>query len=767
MHIVELNGNLSSPNGQPWSFPLSQKTLLLGSNGAGKTRILHGLNLVLRAATDDLFGKNNVKSPQSLFQLAPFAGAGDLYAHARFDEDTECAWGSERLEDGTIKTPRHEPPVNVNLDTCFPLANVRAALSGDENAKNTFLGWLAQGIQTDDVMACVPVDNQAVFRDIYEKQKGNVVERLTATLEYVQSRGAILEKDAAAQDALATNVIAGLGARPEAHLFEEAKNALAGWNTALVSARAFESYTPVSDDVTTRLTAARTAGGEAAAALAQWQAEGARRETLAPVLAAPQAAPPVAHLAAALEGHGDACPVCQSPVGHTHLEAWKAHYERAIATYKQEVLTERAAYDVAQRAHAAALQEGRQAVAYWQQQQQSAALEVNRLSALLAGQQPTPPNPGVTAQQAQLEISRIQSLLAQMNRAEGAWGAATAAQAMAKAFREQRPVYTGLASVCKAAVRSLLDTHSVAFIQKVQGYLPEDWAFYLDASDTFAIGYKKGGVLRTALSGAERDAMLVAIAMVVAEMGGGSGKVKKSRIKAKAADEPYMLVIPEDRDRDVVTLGKLMRAWAKFPGQVVMASTKLPKGPLPKGWTVIDVDAWSAGLGVGGAEGGEGSGASAEAGEEDGIGGGNLPTATEAPAPPAAPPAPAAPKLLVPPADPAAEAWYWHNGTETYLTLRADEAVEMGEDTVYLGDMAAKIKHEQSRSDRADLPRSEEDDALLSRGFSPETIALLPRGSTRRRYLVDSGVASTQVRVAVEGIEVLDARGTLLFSLVD
>ena len=51
-----------------------------------------------------------------------------------------------------------------------------------------------------------------------------------------------------------------------------------------------------------------------------------------------------------------------------------------------------------------------------------------------------------------------------------------------------------------------------------------------------------------------------------------------------------VVLIPEDRAWDGKTLSSVMRAFSKFDGQVIMASTIRPTGRTPRGWKIVDMD---------------------------------------------------------------------------------------------------------------------------------------------------------------------------------
>jgi hypothetical protein len=94
-----------------------------------------------------------------------------------------------------------------------------------------------------------------------------------------------------------------------------------------------------------------------------------------------------------------------------------------------------------------------------------------------------------------------------------------------------------------------------------------------NGKETFRLGLWSGKKLRSALSGAEWAAVTCALAMTIAA--------------DVPADRP-VLVMPEDRGWDAATLGKVLTAWSKFEGQVVIGTPTKPK-KVPAEWTVIEL----------------------------------------------------------------------------------------------------------------------------------------------------------------------------------
>jgi hypothetical protein len=146
--------------------------------------------------------------------------------------------------------------------------------------------------------------------------------------------------------------------------------------------------------------------------------------------------------------------------------------------------------------------------------------------------------------------------------------------------------YKGMKKELEGVVASLLKRVSDAFVARVQGFLPKGWTFGMlledNGKEVCRLGLMQGKKLRSALSGAEWATVTCAIAMV---------------ITTSLKPEQPVLVMPEDRGWDAVTLGKILNSWSSFDGQVVIGTPTKPK-KVPAGWTVIELGQTSPQAGV-------------------------------------------------------------------------------------------------------------------------------------------------------------------------
>lgn len=722
MFVSTLKSNLASPDGKDYTFTLGQYTLVVGRNEAGKSRLVSTpLTLALTDTADDLLGRDEVKEVHRLMDLAPFEGAGALYSILTFDDGATAAWGANRTEDGTVKR-LFEPHPSIDASTVLPLRAIKAALLGNETtARKSFLAWTGQSITFEDVFATIPAHLHAVFRDVYEKVKGSPADRLLSIAEYAKTRAAEVEAEATAQEALVMQLSNLTPVAPDTLI--QTRALVEHWQNTLAAAVAWEGSSALNPSTILQERATALDALDAAeAAVAGWQGVALGHRAAA---SAEQAATATSRLALSLLTetaceHGQ-CPACGNSPGSDSLRAWSAYHAAQVASASTSAAT--------------ALREAENATAAWVNEVTRHKANLTRLDAMLeSASAPGVPDPGVTVMQARTGLGEAQTALATQERAAGAEATIKQARDTSAALRADKPKYVDLNTHCTAAVTSILDKGVEEFSARVQKHLPERWTFAMEVKDGFKIGFLENGHIRTVLSGTAYDALQVAVAMAVAEMGGGAATLKGRKAK-KSNAVPYTLVIPDDRDRDTVTLGQLMKAWSRsgFTGQVILEATEVPKGIFPKEWTLLDLDKWREGLAPVAME------VVADVVVDAAVdavvevpAAPQAPVVPRAPAPPVAPqppmpptspmpPAPKAPsKLVVPPAPPFAYAppappalaapmqekkWYWHEGSDAYTQLRPDEAlkaVDNGELVEIEGtDEGAPDRHRASQDEPA------------------------------------------------------------------
>jgi hypothetical protein len=594
MHVTQLESNFATPDGREHTFILGRLTLVVGRNGSGKTSaITHPLRLATAGSTDGLSGRDAVKDAARLANYLP-AGASNLGVTLTFDtQDSkgrplQAAWGLRREADGTVRRALPEPAPGVDPARCLPLRQVKELLRGDEEiARRTLLRWAVKSATPEDVLATIPAHLHAKFRDINDKMPGAPAERLSAVLDYVRTRISELRTQADAQDATVSALSQQLHASTSPEQVEAAKKLLDDWSAALVRAHTWETLSRQRAS----LVEAEQRRDEAAAGVAAWRD---RRLALAATrpetpVQNPEAARHQAAAVALGTGSEPSCFACgqSSP----HIAAWREHHAKLGAP------PESTAHDAWLAEDAAA----GTALGAWEATLRTTQALVESLRAALSA---NAVDPGVTVTAAQAAVDGARQHHDALSRAAGAVDAIAVAQDAASQVRASIPVYEDLLSACKTAVAKLLDTGLDEFRARVQTYVADPWQFALRVQDengnpTLEIGFVNAdGSIRTNLSGAETDMLAVALAMTIAASGDVTevrkttkGRPSSTPRRLKPSDvSGYYLIIPDDTQRDPETLAGLLRAWSKFPGQVVVESTCMPKGRISKDWTIVNMD---------------------------------------------------------------------------------------------------------------------------------------------------------------------------------
>lgn len=583
MHVIQIESNALSPNGQPYSFQLGRLTLLTGRNGSGKTTLSTVLRLALTGTTDDMIGRSEVKDPQLLARMMPEGSEIPLFATATFSDGHTAHWGMVVEANGTVKRPQHEFHLQADPERVLALRAVWSLLQGDEKvARRTLLTWIGQSVSEEDALALIPTHLHGKYRDIAEKQPGTVVDKVVAVAEYATRRAREVEADAAAQDRLVDQLSGSLTVKPDTATIEGARATVAQWRALYEQARGWEE--PPSGEALLEKQQELLAAQEA---VEQWRAEVNRLEQEDEHQSAPiQAHTNAIHLLLPQVCDIGTCPVCGSSPGPVHLRSWAAWH-----LHQRDVLKAsfRSMLDV--------ITDATEARDSWVSEVQKIQIEMARMQGqwvALEGR----PRPPVPLSDCEAGLREAEAYLSGLERSVGNWETVKTARDAAAELRSSKPAYQELSAACNQAVVDLLDKLTETFCARAQVYLPDRWRIGLRIRDSFEIGFLRGGRLHTLLSGTEYDALSVAVTMAVADLGGGASLKKKRGRPAKAGEvkEVYTLVIPADRGRDPETLGELMRCWAKFSGQVVVEATEPPKGRVSKDWTVIDVEAWRAAL---------------------------------------------------------------------------------------------------------------------------------------------------------------------------
>jgi hypothetical protein len=603
MHVKQISGIANSPDGKPWAFDLTAKVLLVGHNGSHKSTIPLAIQLALTGTVDDFNGKDGVKDSGELIAMAP---EDELWVEAILDDDSVCRWGTRR-EGLVVKNPIHDVADTVDVDSVFPLRAVRAVLNGSrDTARKEFLKWSGSTTSAIDVLAEIPAHLHARYRDVSEakaKADPNLspVDLLVLVAEYAKKREKEIEAEADAQDALVTQLGGTAGEKPSDDAVAQAVANTTAWERAWQGAVTWEAWQAAGVD-TAPLHAQRDALLVQAATARQnvvaWETFITTSSPVTLVLEPVQleglrAAATLLHAA----GERETCPVCSSSVGAAHLQNCLVYYREQVQTV--EAGTAQARLDAAEgeRLRVAAIADAQRSLDSWRAEEQRLLIEISRLDGqigTIAARGEAPWNPQVDSTTALASLTAARAESTRLEKLKGNWDLLKQARDSAALLRSSKPEQADLAVNCVKAVGAILEKGVSTFEEHVQKYLPEGLQFGLQVKngdrDVFQVGFRRDGKLHTYRSSAEGLTLQVAITLAVAELGGGAVKGKGK----KKVPSSLRIVIPPDRRVDEEMLGRVMRAWAAFPGQVILESTFKPKGKAPAGWQIIDLDDWLA-----------------------------------------------------------------------------------------------------------------------------------------------------------------------------
>jgi len=530
-YVTHLTSNLKSGGGKPWTVELGPKTLIIGPNRSGKSRITQSLELALAGAADDLFGRNDVKAGDMLMGLV----SGErLSVAAQLNDGALYAF---TVVDGS--RPKHDAATLGQL----PLREIREVLSGSPaTARKSFMRWAVQDVRKDDVFALVPAQFHAKLGDIFDANRGKPApEALLGALEYVGKRQRDAAKEVTGAEALIQSMALNLEERPAEEDLTEAAQMLAYARD--LRAKTLEDLDLASTiDTRTAAVEATLTGGTGPVEEGNLDFAKATRTSLGLALTEAPAL--------------DNCTMCSSPVGNAHLKACLGFYEGEVAR----------------------LSKGRSQLSEsdrWRLQDELTKLRATKLRLARF-------NPQQAHDSAQAAFDLATERNDRLLQAKATWDSMKRARETVSMMAGDVEVYKNMKKALEGAVATLLKSAAAAFAAKVQAFLPKDWKFEIQLTDgdreVFRLGLRQGGHLNLALSGVEWASVTMAIAMVVAT--------------AAPLGVP-VLAIPEDRGWDSATLSQVMRAWSDFDGQVIIATTTKPTRP-PKDWKVIELGATAA-----------------------------------------------------------------------------------------------------------------------------------------------------------------------------
>jgi hypothetical protein len=239
----------------------------------------------------------------------------------------------------------------------------------------------------------------------------------------------------------------------------------------------------------------------------------------------------------------DNCPACSSLVGKSHLEVCFNHYSELVKENQplinqlEDALTTVARFDA----------------------------ELERLRRLGSGTS---------------DAEGIKERLTTLRQQQADWNSLKKAHESVSHMETELERYKHLKNRCEHHIKSAIESNIDSFVARVNKFLPASWSFGIilkdNGRDVFRIGLNTPQGFHAALSGVEWATVTAAVSMAIIQ-------------NTLQEDDPAVIIL-EDRAWDGSTLAAVMRAYASFDGQVIIASTVRPRGRPSKGWKIIDLD---------------------------------------------------------------------------------------------------------------------------------------------------------------------------------
>jgi predicted nucleic acid-binding Zn-ribbon protein len=239
----------------------------------------------------------------------------------------------------------------------------------------------------------------------------------------------------------------------------------------------------------------------------------------------------------------DNCPACSSVVGKTHLEVCRDHYQMLVS--ENQALID---------------------------QLNDALTTVARLDAELERLKRLNSNTS--------DADAIRERLMVLRQQQADWNSMKRANESVTQMEADLARYKHMKNRCEYHIKAAIESNIDFFVARVNKFLPASWSFGIilhdSGRDVFRVGLNTLQGFHSALSGVEWATVTAAVSMAITQ-------------NTLEEDDPAVIIL-EDRAWDGSTLAAVMRAYANFDGQVIIASTVRPRGRPSKGWKIIDLD---------------------------------------------------------------------------------------------------------------------------------------------------------------------------------
>ena len=443
---------------------LTEKTLIIGSNGAGKSAIVNAVELALVGGASDIEGRAWVQDVKRIKRLG-----STVNAVATLSDDSTCSYRVEKSK------AQHQNGVGGSL----PYREVRDALTGSPaKAYKYLLSQCAAGLTLDEVLKRIPFDLQELYMTAISGS--SAVEELLEAQEVAAKQARDSAKEAKGAQEAANLAAQGIGPMVLDAELREAKilldQAVAYENDALNRQRYEEQYKKLAD-LEAYETLLKSQIAESGGELPPNAQE--RVTTLIRVIGY--------HL----EKSVPSCGVCGGSFDAVaaqqsleQLQAWKTKIQQSkTASYKAEL------------------------------GQVTKQIEITRQVLTQSQIRPSVSQPAMSVQEADTQYMDLIGRI-------GANDQHQLLQGHIITFQKQAEKWKALSTLLNTLVKDFVDAGMAKLMARVQGFLADTDVFGMKLTKSDCqIGFIREGALTTALSGAEWARLLVAIACACASEG--------------------------------------------------------------------------------------------------------------------------------------------------------------------------------------------------------------------------------------------------------
>lgn len=584
--------------GRPEEIGLYPKTLVVGPTGAGKTRIVTSIALLLTGAADDVLGRDEVGSPGDLILLAP--PDRDLEVRGWWTDKATVGLEVKRKAGGGTTVKQHDGGPCNGHEWTHPVRKVSELLAlSPAEARKAFLPFIV-GDVTGVIGRMLPSQFVTDPRAPRIESVGDLVRALDLAKTRMREESNKIKANEDLSDKLA-GALAPPPSEDQLRFAVEAEDAARRYVEQLRAARLaaqssadrVNEYNAIAQEYTSL---------EAAVADLERVAKPPTADHM-PLL---EAAATV--LTEATKLNLDKCPMCLSVVGAPHLHTRKAAVEGVVNGTRAET----AAWREAQ----AKVKAGRARMEQLRARAEGLAQTVQGSAGVVVTDE--------EIAQAEQQYQGYHAVVMQARNLRGQWETVQRAREVIAQARNEQSWWESFHTELTKVRDRLLEEGRAVFEAQIGAWLPKGLGVRVmletpEGKETFRLALvkkaeKDGGPEMTTFSpsGGQRAALLLATAVVCL-------KHLPEHVQKYA-----VVMLDEERGMDPAFLAEVMRALRNVPYQIVLTSLHPPRGKAAAGWTVMDLGKAESGRKSGkkSSEDAAGEGGENEAGAGDGNGAG-------------------------------------------------------------------------------------------------------------------------------------------------